>query len=119
MFEIIKQRQEDGSSTYRQITRGGNIEIETYTETFYELVSKEISTLEDLFNILKGGDYDRLIYIAEVLVNNIRRLMDEADDFILKEFGEVQVERALWGQDIIDVKGGQMLGVTFRPVKDK
>lgn len=113
-MDVIKEQGRNGKVIYK--TKDGK-EIETYSETLHSIVSCALERFGDLFDLMTKeldendiSPADPGANIGEALIRDTQRLIDEFDNFVRKNLGDVEV-------DITRGLYPEMVGVRLEPVK--
>ncbi|MCX5839408.1 MAG: hypothetical protein NTW71_12980 [Deltaproteobacteria bacterium] len=116
MDKITKEMSE-GKCVYRN--ERGEI-INTYTETVEDVMNSKMAPLRDFLEMQRNREDDddvvKVAYIALALLERAEEKTDEAADYIDKNYGRVEIERAMYEQYVLPET---MLGVVFRPRQEE
>jgi hypothetical protein len=112
-MEKITKEMSDGKCVYRD--ERGDI-INTYTESVEDVMNLKLAPLRDFLEMLSGVDDDddllKAANIALALLDRAEEKIDKAADYIDKNYGIVEIEKARYQQFTTPET---MLGIVFRP----
>lgn len=107
----------EGKCVYRD--EKGEIII-TYTESLEDVLNRTLAPLRDFLEMQSEVDDDddllRAAYIALALLERAEGKIDTAADYIDKNYGRVEIEKASYRQFTTPET---MLGVVFRPCEGR
>ena len=93
-------------------------EINTFTEELSFNIAVNLEPLEMYLNIPQESETDEVRIIAKALFERAKEKIEEAVDYIEKNYGMIEIERASYHQEGI-IKPEKILGVVFTPCDSK